>query len=616
MASAQQEPDSASGDTAVSLENVRNTTNAPTLAGHEQAHEHRRDVPTDQEPESLEKDKGDDLVKETTSRQPLERTTSQADKMGNKKIIVVMLALCLALFLAALDMTIISTALPTIAADFGASESGFSWIASSYLLANAACIPLWGKLSDIWGRKPMILFANIWFLVGSLICALAKNLAMILAGRAIQGVGGGGIIIMANISVTDLFSMRDRPMYYGIFGATWAIAGALGPIIGGAFTTSVTWRWCFWLNLPIGGFSLVILFFFLSIESPKTPLLAGLRSIDWAGTFLIIGGTLMFLFGLEFGGVNYPWKSATVICLIVFGIVVWALAMFAEYKLARYPIIPPRLFNEWYNILVLMVCFCHGFVFIAGAYYLPFYFQTVLLASPILSGVYTLPMVLSLSFVSAATGIIMKKSGRYRELIIGGLFLMTLGFGLFIDLKPYASWPRIVIFQLIAGCGVGPNFQAPLVAFQANIRPADMATATATFGFVRQLATSMSVVLGTVIYQNIIGGRRDVIVAAIGPERAAAISASFAGASKDLIESLNESQRRVVLDSFTFALSRMWIFYTAVAGVGFILSLFIVPRELSKNHTIRKTGLEEQERARQELIDSKRKSEDKPKVEA
>ena len=125
-----------------------------------------------------------------------------------KKIIVVMTALCLALFLAALDMTIISTALPTIAADFGASESGFSWIASSYLLANAACIPLWGKLSDIWGRKPIILLANIWFLVGSLICALAKNLAMILAGRAIQGVGGGGIIIMANISVTDLFSMR------------------------------------------------------------------------------------------------------------------------------------------------------------------------------------------------------------------------------------------------------------------------------------------------------------------------------------------------------------------------------------------------------------------------
>ncbi|KAJ5572997.1 Efflux pump dotC [Penicillium hetheringtonii] len=547
-------------------------------------------------------------VEKEESGSPLDRAPSQAAKMGKKKIAVVMTALCLALFLAALDMTIISTALPTIAAGFGASESGYSWIASSYLLANAACIPLWGKISDIWGRKPIILLANVFFLVGSLICALANNMAMIIAGRAIQGVGGGGIIILANISVSDLFSMRDRPMYYGLFGATWAIAGALGPIIGGAFTTNVTWRWCFWLNLPIGGVSLVILFFFLHIESPKTDFLLGLRNIDWAGTFLIIGGTLMFLFGLEFGGVNYPWDSATVICLIVFGVFVWGLAMLSEWKLAKYPVIPPRLFKEWYNILILLVCFCHGFVFIASTYYLPLYFQTVLLASPILSGVYVLPMVLSLSVVSAVTGIVMKKTGRYREAIVSGLFFMTLGYGLFIDLKAYASWPRIIIYQLIAGIGIGPNFQAPLVAFQANIRPSDMATATATFGFVRQLSTSMSVVLGTVIYQNIMGQQADKLLAAIGPERTAAISGSFAGTSKSLIQSLDDAQRKVVLGAFTLALNRMWIFYTAIAAVGLFLSVFIVPRELSKTHTVQKTGLEEQARARQERLDEERQA--------
>lgn len=522
---------------------------------------------------------------------------------------------CFILFLTSILQTIISTALPTIAAQFGASQSGFSWIASSYLLANAACIPLWGKISDIWGRKHIIVMANVAFLVGSLICALANNMAMILAGRAIQGVGGGGIIILANISVSDLFSMRDRPMYYGLFGATWAIAGALGPIVGGAFTTNVTWRWCFYLNLPIGGVSLVILILFLHIESPKTPLLAGLRSIDWAGTFLIIGGTLMFLFGLEFGGVNYPWASATVICLIVFGVLTWGLAMIHEWKFAKFPIIPSRLFNEWYNILILMVCFCHGFVFIAGTYYLPLYFQTVLQATPILSGVYVLPMVLSLSIASVFTGIAMKKTGRFRELIIGGMVFILLGFGLFIDLKPYASWPRIIIYQLIAGIGIGPNFQAPLVAFQANIRPADMATATATFGFVRQLSTSMSVVLGTVIFQNIMGQQSDKLIASVGAETAATISASFAGSSKSLIDSLNPSQRRVVLGAYTHALNRMWIFYTAVAGVGLILSLFIRRRELTTQHTVQKTGLAEQERARQELIDAERKAESKPEVE-
>ncbi|CAG8922396.1 unnamed protein product [Penicillium salamii] len=553
------------------------------------------------------------VAPETTA--PLDRTPSQAARMGKKKIIAVMTALCLALFLAALDMTIISTALPTIAKQFGASESGFSWIASSYLLANAACIPLWGKISDIWGRKYIILMANVAFLVGSLVCALAKNMAMILAGRAIQGVGGGGIIILANISVSDLFSMRDRPMYYGLFGATWAIAGALGPIVGGAFTTRVSWRWCFYLNLPIGGVSLIILVLFLHIESPKTPLLAGLRNIDWVGTFLIIGGTLMFLFGLEFGGVNYPWASATVICLIVFGVLTWFLAMMYEWKIAKFPIIPARLFNEWYNILILMVCFCHGFVFIAGTYYLPLYFQTVLQASPILSGVYVLPLVLSLSITSVFTGITMKKTGRFRELIIAGMFFILLGFGLFIDLKSYASWPRIIIYQIIAGVGVGPNFQAPLVAFQANIRPADMATATATFGFVRQLSTSMSVVLGTVIYQNVMAQQSATLIAAVGRQNAEAISASFSGPSKELLSQLSSSQREVVFGAFTHSLNRMWIFYTAVAGVGFILSLFIRRRELSTQHTVQKTGLAEQERARQELIDSERKAASKPETE-
>jgi len=368
--------------------------------------------------------------------------------------------------------------------------------------------------------------------------------------------------------------------------------------------------------VPIGGISFVILTFFLKIESAKTPLLAGLRSIDWPGTVLIIGGTIMFLFGMEFGGVDYPWGSGHVICLNLFGVVVWGLGILSEWKLAKYPIIPTRLFNEWYNVLILMVCFCHGFTFIAGAYYLPLYFQTVLLASPILSGVYVLPMVLSLSAVSAGTGIAMKKTGRYREMIQAGLFFMTLGFGLFIDLQPYASWPRIIIFQLIAGVGVGPNFQAPLVAFQANIRPADMATATATFGFVRQLSTSISVVLGTVIYQNMMSQQAGKLIAAIGPERTAAISASFAGSAKSLVEKLDPAQRAVVLEAFTYALSRMWIFYTCMAGLGLILSLFIRARELSRSHTVRKTGLEEQERARQELLkeEAERKGDSKPEA--
>ncbi|GLA71341.1 hypothetical protein AtubIFM55763_001780 [Aspergillus tubingensis] len=538
---------------------------------------------------------------------PLDRVPSQAQKLGKKKIVVVMTALCLVLFLAALDMTIVSTALPTIATHFNASESGYSWIASSYMLANAACVPLWGKISDVWGRKRIILIANFLFLVGSLICALAINLPMIISGRAIQGAGGGGIIVLANICVSDLFSVRERPMYYGLFGSTWAIAGALGPIVGGAFTTDVTWRWCFYINLPIGGVSFVILVFFLKIETGKVPFWAGIRSIDWTGNMLMLGGTLMFLFGLEFGGVNYPWDSPTVICLIVFGVFTWGLAVLNEWKFARYPVIPIRLFNNTHNVLMLLLCFCHSMVFISGSYYLPLYFQTVLLASPIMSGVYVLPTVLSLSIFSAATGFVIKKTGRYRELIIAGFALMTLGYGLLIDLKYYASWPRIIIYQIIGGIGTGPLFQSPLVALQANIHPSDMAAGTATFGFLRQVSAAISIVLGTVIYQNVFHEQIPKVAAAIGEAKATSIENSFSGSASTLIKSLGSAQKTVVLKAYTLALSRMWIFYTAMAGLGLIISLFVRPVVLSKSHTIAKTGLAEQEKARQAVLkDQKR----------
>ena len=358
--------------------------------------------------------------------------------------------------------------------------------------------------------------------------------------------------------------------------------------------------------MPIGGISLAILIFFLKIESAKTPFIAGLRSIDWTGSALITGGTLMFLFGLEFGGVNYPWASVTVICLIVFGLVTWVLAMLNEWKLAKYPIIPPRIFNNIHNAVVIMICFFHGFVFIAGSYFLPLYFQTVLLATPILSGVYVLPQVVALSATSASTGFLMKKTGRYWEFILFGMIFMTLGFGLLIDLKPYASWPRLIIYQAIAGAGVGPLFQSPLVALQANVHYSDMATATATFGFMRQLSAAISVVLGTVIYQNVLGQRLHAAESVLGSKTVSTIADTFSVSSKRLIANLPKPQRNIVLEAFTFTFSHMWIFYVCMSALGLLLCYFLKPVTMSKEHTVRKTGLAEQERARQEILAAQR----------
>jgi len=511
------------------------------------------------------------------------------------------------------------------------------------LLAAAASTPTWGKISDIFGRKPVLLVANIVFLVGSLICAIASSIKMLLAGRVIQGIGGGGLIILVNICISDLFSIRwvaqilstqdrlkrnfrmltcgdrSRGTYFGIIGMVWALASALGPVLGGVFTERVTWRWCFYINcmsltetlyseqsnlidnlVPCDGLAFVILFFFLDIETPKTPILAGLKAIDWLGSITIVGGTVMFLIGLEFGGVQYAWNSATVVCLIIFGIVIWGLFFLNEWKIARYPVMPLRLFTRLSNIAALVVCFCHGFVFISGSYFLPLYFQAVLGASPLRSGLYLFPFVLSLSFMSAAVGIFIRKTGQYLPAIWAGMALMTLGFGLFIDLPAYPSWARIIVFQIIAGVGVGPNFQSPLIALQSLVAPKDIATATATFGFVRNLATSVSVVIGGVVFQNGMQKHRAALQAALGPRVADALGGGSAGANTAIVASLPPAQRAVATQAYTDSLRTMWILYVCVGAFGLAASAAIGKQTLSKTHEVTRTGLEEQEKGRRE----------------
>ena len=354
------------------------------------------------------------------------------------KVAVIMLALGLAVFLAALDVTIVTTALPTISEEFH-SASGYTWIGSAFLLANAASIPSWGKVSDIFGRKPMLLAANVIFMVGSLVAALSNSIGMLIAARAVQGLGGGGLVILVNITIGDLFSLRTRGAFYGIIGGVWAIASSIGPIIGGAFTQKVTWRWCFYVNLPLDGLAFFILLFFLDLKTPKTPLMEGLKAIDWVGSLLVVGATLMFLFGLQYGGETYPWDSAIVLCLLIFGGLTFALFILYEWKVPTYPVMPLGLFKKRSNIATLSVVFIHGVVFISGSYYLPLYFQSVRGASPIKSGVYILPTAVALSAGSIGTGIFVKKSGLFLPPIWFGMLMMTLGYGLFVDFDATSS---------------------------------------------------------------------------------------------------------------------------------------------------------------------------------
>lgn len=417
-------------------------------------------------------------------------------------------------------------------------------------------------------------------------------MGMLVAARAIQGAGAGGIVVLVNISISDLFSMRSRGVYYGIVGMVWAVSSAIGPVVGGAFTTDVTWRWCFYVNLPVSACGFGILFFVLKLHNPKTGIRDGLAAIDWLGSLLIIGGTLMFLFGLEFGGITYPWNSAPPICLIVFGLVTIGLFVVVEQRFAKYPVIPIRLFRKRSNIFAFIVCFCHAFVFISGSYYLPLYFQGVLGASPLLSGVYILPYALALSFFSAGVGIVTKKTGKYLPQIIFGMVVMTLGFGLFIDLEARANWAKIILYQIVAGIGVGPNFQSPLIALQSNVEKRDIPAATSTFGFVRQLSTSISVVVGGVIFQNEMQKQYPALLQSLGPELAGQLSGSSAGGSVTVVGSLQGQAGDIARSAYWTGLRTMFILYTVVSGVGLLVSPFIGQRVLTKEHKEYKTGLQ------------------------
>ncbi|KEQ65414.1 putative major facilitator superfamily transporter [Aureobasidium melanogenum CBS 110374] len=530
----------------------------------------------------------DDIEHNSTSSD-----STPLEERSKGKIALIMTALGMAVFLAALDVTIITTALPTISEYFH-SSAGYTWIGSAYLLGNASSVPLWGKISDIFGRKPILICANVLFLIGSLIAALANSIGMLITARAIQGVGGGGLVTLVNICISDLFSLRRRGAYFGIIGGVWALASAIGPVIGGVFTEKVTWRWCFYINLPLDGAALIIIFFFLDLKTPKTPLWEGLKAIDWSGALLVIGGVLLFLFGLEYGGVTYPWDSATVLCLIIIGVFTMGLFVINEWKFAKSPVMPLRIFQNRSNIAVLGVCAIHGMVFISASYYLPLYFQAARGATPLLSGVYILPQALSLSFASMATGIFIRKTGQYLPAIWFGMTFLVLGFGLFIDFTANSSWAKLIIFQIIAGIGIGPNFQAPLIALQTGVQPRDIATATATFGFVRQIFTSISVVIGQTVYQNQMNSKTASLVAALGPKVADQLTGGGAGANTQLIDSLPHGQKQVAQTAFAQSLHPMWIMYTCFAALGLVVSLFIKKKELSKKHTETKTGLDAQ----------------------
>ncbi|KAI1856794.1 hypothetical protein JX265_011435 [Neoarthrinium moseri] len=491
------------------------------------------------------------------------------DSTSNKGVEfwLVFLGLCFAGFVAATDSTIIFTALPTIANDFG-GQSQYIWLENAYVFASTAIQPLYGQVSNIIGRRYPMIMSVALFALGSGIAGGANSTAMFISGRLVQGLGAGGMVMLIDLIVCDLLPLRERSTYLGTVLGACAVGSVVGPVIGGAIVTRSTWRWAFWINLPVCALTLAVMVPFLRISSRRSPSwVHSVSRIDYLGNTLFVGSITSILIGLVQGGVVYPWKSWQTILPIVLGFVGWA-GFFVQQGFCNEPTMPLRLFSHRTTATVYLQDFVVSVLLQWCIYILPLFFQSQLSASALTSGLNILPINAFMIPSGAVAGAILTKTGRYKPLHWAGFGVLAISCGLFSAMSSSTSTIAWAWFEILAGVGIGLPLTTQLPAIQAVLSEPDTAISTSTYSFVR----SFGFVWGATIPSIVFNSRVDAMLGSITDTKVRAALAGGGAYSYALsVKDLTEQTLQQTLEVYREAMRVVWFVGLAFALVGFLL---------------------------------------------
>ena len=485
---------------------------------------------------------------------------------SHRQIMVILGALMSGMLLAALDQTIVATALPTIVGDLGGLNH-LSWVVTAYLLASTVTTPLYGKVSDLYGRKRVFQFAIVVFLAGSALAGLSQNMTELIAFRGLQGIGAGGLITLAMTIIGDVVPPRERGRYQGYMGAVFALASVIGPLLGGFFVDQLSWRWVFYVNLPVGAVALVVTSIVLDLPTRRIS-----HRIDYLGTALLVAGVSSVLLAVTWGGTQYAWASVTIVGLAAAGALLLA-AFIAVERRVQEPVLPLYLFRNRVFAVSTATMFIVGLAMFGGIIYLPLFLQVVGGRSATNAGLLLLPLILGLMFTSIASGRIISRTGRYKAFPVSGMLVMAAGMYLLSTMGPSTTQVQASAYMVVLGLGLGMVMQVLVLAVQNAVDQKDLGVATGAATFLRSMGGAFGVaLLGAVLSNRLASNLADLLP---GGRLPAGVSPATLKGSPAAILSLPAAVRAPVIEAFARSIDTVFLVGVPIAIVGFAITLLL-----------------------------------------